>query len=178
MNLFRTITLSGILLSGILLVGIGTAGCDHLSNPNLLSKSSDNTDEFQCTLSVPDKDGIIKSTGYKYTVRCEAKQGRVRFINLRASVVATEKGANNRTQSRSIGERMIRNGGVVVTPERPFEYTGSLRVSSVGSWSGRRSLHVSATIDYPDDPELEYEAEEQDKINRPWRYKLLVVERL
>lgn len=154
------------------------SSCEYLSDPNLLRKSSDNTDEFQCTLESPDGDGIIKSTGYRYTVRCVAKQGRVRFINLRASVVATEKGANDRMQSRSIAERQIRSGGVVVSPDRPFEYTGSLRVNSIGSWSGRRSLHVSATIDYPDDPEREYEEEEQDKINRPWRYKLLVVERL
>ncbi|MEQ9365963.1 MAG: hypothetical protein RIF32_17095 [Leptospirales bacterium] len=154
------------------------SGCEYLSDPNLLRKSSDNTDEFQCTLKTADKDGVIKSRGYRYSLRCIAKQGPVRFINLRAAVVANEKGSNGRTRSRAVAEHIIRDGGVTVTPDRPFEHAGSIRVNAPGSWSGRRDLHVSGTIAYPDDPEREYEAEEQDQINRPWRYKLLVIDRL
>ena len=167
-----------IIATGLAVALLFVAACEYLSDPNLLRKSSDNTDEFECTLQPASTDGILKSRSYQYTVRCIAKQGPVRFINMRAAVVGTETGSNGRTQSRTLGERMIREGGLVVTPERPFEYSGTVGISAMGSWSGRRALHVSATIDYPDDPELEYEAEEQDRINRPWRYKLLVVEKL
>lgn len=152
-------------------------GCEYLSDPNLLRKSSDDTDEFQCTLSSPDEDGILKNDSYNYTLRCVAKQGPVRFINLRSSIVSTEY-VDGRSQSRSVGETMIRDEPVLVTPDRPFEYNGRLDVSAFGAWTGRRALHVSSVIDYPDDPEREIDEEEQDKINRPWRYKLLVVRKL
>lgn len=172
---FRKPIITAALLTGLAICG---ASCEYLMDPNLLRKSSDNTDEFQCTLSSPDEDGIFKNRSYRYTLRCVAKQGPVRFINLRASVVATERGSNDRMQSRSVAERIIRNGGVVVTPERPFEYTGSIKVGGIGTLSGNRDLHISASIDYPNDPKREYEEDEQDRINRPWRYKLLVVNKL
>ena len=154
-----------------LFAGLALTGCEYLMDPNLLAKSSDETDDFKCTLSTPDQDGIFKGRSYSYTARCEAKQGRVRFINLQVAIVATE---DNR--SRSLGEGIIAQNAVVTT-DRAWEHTGSISVQGA-SGSGRRSLHLSATIAYPDEPELEYEADQQEKINNPWRYNLLVVERL
>ncbi len=171
--MLRRITIATLLFLSLVFF----AGCEYLSDPNLLRKSSDNTDEFQCTLTSPDEDGILKQRGYDYKLRCEAKQGPVRFVNLRASIVGTEY-VDGRSRSRSLGEKTIRSSPVVVTPDQPFEYSGRLNVSAFGAWSGRRALHVSSVIDYPDDPERSYEEEEQDKINRPWRYKLLVVKKL
>lgn len=148
--------------------------CEYLSDPNLLRKTSDDTEDFKCTITSNTEDGIFKNTTYDYTVRCIVKKGKVRFINFNVSLIATGRGADRRSQTRALAERRLRNAPVVVTPKRPFEYSGQFKLSALTSRKGRRKLHFSSVVDYPGS-DLNVE---QDKINKPWRYNMLATHRL
>lgn len=149
-------------------IGLVAMQCEYLSDPNLLRKSAEDTKDFKCSINSNVSDGIIKNKSYGYKVHCIAKKGKVRFINFKVSLI-TKSGS----RARALAEQRLNNDPVVVTPEHPFEYTGQIGVNTTGLTSGRRTLHLSSNVDYPDEAGFDGINVEQDKINNPWRYQLL-----
>lgn len=155
------------------------AGCEWLKSGNL-AKSSDETDDFKCTLETKAEDGLLqRSRSIPYTFECKAKGAKkVRFVNLKVSIVNTRY-VNGRSQSRSLGEAVPGRRDVTIGGGQGYSYTGTVKTQTLsGALKGRRSLHISGTILYPGEPELDYEADRIEKASNAWRYNLLVTKKL
>ena len=172
MNSFPLSRFAFLMSAGLALLLVACEGVN-------LAKSSDETDDFKCTLETAVEDGLLnKARSIPYTIECVAKGDKqVRFVNLKTTIIATEYN-NGKSRSRSVGETVPGRRGVVIGPGRSFKYSGKVGVQAWGAWKGRRSLNVSASILYPGEPELDYEADRIEKASNAWRYNLLVTKRL
>ncbi|MCB1314662.1 MAG: hypothetical protein KDK27_01855 [Leptospiraceae bacterium] len=154
--------LRGICVSA-LLVTLSGCGVD-------LSKSTEENEFLKCELNLhAERTALEIPREVPYDFICEAKQSRVQLNSLKISYIAGGHGLG--------AEELFQGESVQLTPGNPVQGSGVVRNVTMTDGAGRRSVQLSGTITYPDDPLEKIENLEQlerDKINYPAKYNLLV----
>jgi hypothetical protein len=166
-----TLSLSLLLAAGL------AAGCTWLSSPTFKNYTDEN-EYFKCILDVGYTAGNAPST-IRYTFNCMAKKGKVELRNVKFTYSDRSSYRSNRYArgSRVLAEsEPFGDQSILITPDRPFSYNGSITPRGLLVTRLRRmNLSVHSNVFYPDDPLSEvdkFNELDADRRKNPSKYNM------